>query len=452
MLEGLHVKKSPKVLVSLSIAILMLLSLIQIPDRTYAKDSLNINADAAIVVEASTGKILYAKNEDTALGIASMTKMMTEYLMFEAIKEKKITWDQEQIISEYVHQVSKDTALSNVGLEVGKPYTIRELYEALAIYSANGATIAIAEAIAGSETKFVKMMIEKAKELGLDNYNFVNSTGLNNQSLNGQHPEGTGPEDESVMSARSTAKLAAQLMKDYPEVLETSSVPTMKFRDLIGEMTNWNKMLPGLDYEYPGVDGLKTGTTDFAGRSFTGTAMRDGMRVITVVMNAKDSDGNSSDKGRFGETKKLMDYAFTNFSMKEIFPKGYEIKGHKSLPVTKGKEKSVKIHTDEPLKMLIKNGDEKSFKPVFTIDKKKMNKDGMLTAPLKKGEQIGTLGAVQEGNEDFGFLEKDYTQTVKVVTTEKVEKANWFVLMMRGVGSFFSDVWGSVTDMVKGWF
>ncbi|WP_445661529.1 D-alanyl-D-alanine carboxypeptidase family protein [Bacillus sp. FSL K6-3431] len=438
--------------IALGLAVIVMLSVIQLPERAFAETSLDVNADAAIVVEVSTGKILYAKNIDTALGIASMTKMMTEYLMFEAIKEKKISWDQEQIISEYVHQVSKDTALSNVGLEVGKPYTIRELYEALAIYSANGATIAIAEAIAGSESKFVKMMNEKAEELGLDNYNFVNSTGLNNQSLLGKHPDGTGPEDESVMSARSTAKLAAQLMKDFPEVLETSSVPTMKFRDLIGEMTNWNKMLPGLDFEYPGVDGLKTGTTDFAGRSFTGTAKRDDMRIITVVMNAKDSDGNSSDKGRFGETRKLMDYAFANFSMKEIFPKNYELKGKKSLPVTKGKEKSVKIHTEQPLQLVIKNGEEKSFNPVFTVDKKKMNKEGVLTAPLKKGEQVGTLGAVQKGNEDDGFLEKGYTQTVKVVTTEKVEKANWFVLMMRGVGGFFSDIWGSATDMVKGWF
>lgn len=438
--------------IALCLAVTMMLSMIQLPGRAFAEETLNINADAAILVEASTGKILYGKNIDTALGIASMTKMMTEYLMFEAIKDKKITWDQEQIISEYVHQISKDTALSNVGLEVGKPYTIRELYEALAIYSANGATIAIAEAIAGTESNFVKMMNEKAKELGLDNYNFVNSTGLNNQSLKGMHPEGTDPNDESVMSARSTAKLAARLMQDYPEVLETSSIPTMKFRDLIGDMTNWNKMLPTLTFEYPGVDGLKTGTTDFAGRSFTGTAKRDDFRIITVVMNAKDSEGKSSDKGRFGETKKLMDYAFANFSMKEIFPKNFEIKGQESLPVTKGKAKSVKIHTEEPLKMVIKNGEEKSYSPVFTVDKKKVNKEGLLTAPLKKGEQVGTLSAAKEESQDYGFLDKDYTQTVKVVTNEQVEKANWFVLMMRGIGGFFSDIWNSVSNTVKGWF
>ncbi|MBS4179774.1 D-alanyl-D-alanine carboxypeptidase [Bacillus sp. FJAT-49731] len=438
--------------VAFSLVTVMLLSLFQLPDRSFAKGSLDVNADAAIIVEASTGKILYAKNEDTALGIASMTKMMTEYLMFEAIKDKKLKWDQKQTISEYAHLVSIDSSLSNVGLEVGKKYTIRELYEAMAIFSANGATIAIAEAIAGSESEFVKLMNKKAKELGLKDYKFVNSSGVNNRDLKGKHPKGTGPEDENVMSARATAKLASRLMKDYPEVLETSSIPRKEFRNLIGEMKNWNQMLPSLEYEYPGVDGLKTGTTDFAGRCFTGTAERDNMRVITVVMNAKDSNGMSSDRGRFGETKKMMEYAFSNFSIKEIFPENYKIKGNESLPVIKGKEKSVKIHSQAPLKIVIKNGEEKSYKPVFTEDKKKINKHGQVTAPLKKGEQVGTLGAVYKEGKDFGYLEKSYKPTVKVITAEKAEKANWFVLMMRGVGGFFSDIWTGVSNAVKGWF
>ncbi|WP_430413685.1 serine hydrolase [Lederbergia citrea] len=444
--------RSYRMYVAFSLVTVMLLSLFQLPDRSFAKGSLDVNADAAIIVEASTGKILYAKNEDTALGIASMTKMMTEYLMFEAIKDKKLKWDQKQTISEYAHLVSIDSSLSNVGLEVGKKYTIRELYEAMAIFSANGATIAIAEAIAGSESEFVKLMNKKAKELGLKDYKFVNSSGVNNRDLKGKHPKGTGPEDENVMSARATAKLASRLMKDYPEVLETSSIPRKEFRNLIGEMKNWNQMLPSLEYEYPGVDGLKTGTTDFAGRCFTGTAERDNMRVITVVMNAKDSNGMSSDRGRFGETKKMMEYAFSNFSIKEIFPENYKIKGNESLPVIKGKEKSVKIHSQAPLKIVIKNGEEKSYKPVFTEDKKKINKHGQVTAPLKKGEQVGTLGAVYKEGKDFGYLEKSYKPTVKVITAEKAEKANWFVLMMRGVGGFFSDIWTGVSNAVKGWF
>src|SRR5690606_31997645 len=150
-------------------------------------------------------------------------------------------WEQEVIISNFISKVANTYALSNIDLADGEPYTIKELYEALAIYSANGATIAIAEAIAGTESEFVKMMNAKAKELGLDNTEFVNSTGLNNETLtdyNLEFPEGTDPNGVSVMSARSTAKLAYHLLKDYPEVLETSSVPTKELRGEV--MINWN--------------------------------------------------------------------------------------------------------------------------------------------------------------------------------------------------------------------
>ena len=128
MLEGLIVIKRMKKNVVLLLTMTLLLSLIQVPERALAEDALDINAGAAILVEASTGKILYAKNEDAALGIASMTKMMSEYLLFEAIHDKKITWDQEQTISEFVHQVSIDMSLSNVPLNAGsKVYDRRTL-------------------------------------------------------------------------------------------------------------------------------------------------------------------------------------------------------------------------------------------------------------------------------------------------------------------------------------
>lgn len=442
-------KKIP--FLALFMSLVIFTSIITVPERTSAEDALNVNADAAILVEASTGKILYAKNEDTALGIASMSKMMTEYLMFEAIKNKQISWEQEQTISDYVHQVSVDTNLSNVPLEAGKKYSIRQLYEAMAIYSANGATIAIAEAIAGSEKKFVDMMNKKAEELGLENYKFINSTGLNNKDLKGKHPEGTGPEDENIMSARAMAKLASRLMNDYPEVLETTSVPVKEFPGMPGKMKNWNWMLPSLIYGYEGVDGLKTGTTDFAGYCFTGTAKRDGLRVITVVMNAKGKNGQGEYKSRFDETKKMMDYAFTNFSVKEIYPEGYQAKGNKTVPVVNGKEKSVAIQSKSPLQVVVKNGEDKMYKPQVKIDKKKLDKEGKLAAPIKKGDKLGVLEAVYQGEDPYGYLSKSKSASVDMVTAEKVEKANWFVLMMRGIGSFFGDVWDSAAKTVKGW-
>jgi serine-type D-Ala-D-Ala carboxypeptidase (penicillin-binding protein 5/6) len=423
-------------------------------NKASADDALNINADAAIVVEAETGKVLYSKNADKVLGIASMTKIMTEYLLLEAIKEGKIKWDQEYAVSEYVWKVSQDRALSNVPLRRDGKYNIRELYEAMSIYSANGATIAIAETIAGSESNFVKMMNEKAEELGLKDYKFVNSTGLNNRDLKGSHPTG-GAEDENVMSARATAKLAQHLLQDYPEILETTAIPTKNFREGTDdeiEMDNWNWMLPSLVFGYEGVDGLKTGTTDFAGYCFTGTATRDGNRYITVVMNAKGEGDSGSYKSRFDETRKMLDYAFSNFSKEEIIAKNYQVKGQKTLPVTKGKEDSVKIQAKDAIELVVKNGEKENYKPELVLDKDKLDEDGNLTAPVKKGEKVGYLTLKSEKENGLDFLSGKGGIQVDVVAAESVEKANWFVLMMRGIGGFFGDLWGSVSSAVKGWF
>src|SRR5690606_27352388 len=292
------------------------LTTIIIPQQAKAENSLNIMADAAILVDAETGKILYEQNSEAPLGIASMTKMMTEYLLFEAIEEGRITWDQEYKVTDYTYKISQDLRLSNVPLRKDESYTIQELYEAMAIYSANAATIGIAETIAGTEGEFVRLMNEKAAEFGLKDTKFVNSTGLSNKDLMGMQPEGTGPTDENVMPASSVALLAKILLDTYPEVLETTKIPQKVFRegtDDATNMENWNSMLPGMVYEYEGVDGLKTGTTDFAGHSFTGTAKRGDTRLIAVVMKAVDSEGVGSYKARFDATRALFDFGFGQF-------------------------------------------------------------------------------------------------------------------------------------------
>ena len=206
--------------------------------------------------------------------------------------------------------------------------------KSLAIYSANASTIAIAETIAGTETEFLKLMNAKAEELGLTDYKFVNTTGLNNGHLQGMYPQGTGPQDENVMPAKSVAKLAYHLLKDHPEVLQTTSINTKYFREGTSDeikMDNWNFMLPGFVFEYQGVDGLKTGTTPFAGHCFTGTAQRNGKRLIAVVMKAVDANGVGSYKARFDATRALFDYGFNQFSVEEFVPAGYEFEDQKSL-------------------------------------------------------------------------------------------------------------------------
>ncbi|WP_338471243.1 D-alanyl-D-alanine carboxypeptidase family protein [Niallia sp. XMNu-256] len=418
------------------------------PNKTNAEenDPLGLKAEAAILVDAETGAILYEKNANVVLGVASMAKMMTEYLVLEAIEEEKITWDQKVMINEYVHKLSGAPGLSNIGLTQGEEYTVKELYEAMAIFSANAASVALAELVAGTEKNFVTKMNEKAEELGLEDYKFVNSTGLNNSSLMGNHPAG-GPDEENVMSARATAKLAYYLLKDYPEVLDTASVPVLKFRDG-REYKNFNWMLPTLVYAYPGVDGLKTGSTEFAGDGFTATAERDGKRFISVVMKT------SSKEERFAETKKLLDYAFGSFTKQEVHPENGKIKGKETLPVTKGKEDQIKIETKDAISLMMKKGKEEDFETVLTLDKKKLNDEGQLTAPIKKGDKVGTLTVKPKDGSEIEFLSKDGIKsiTVDVVAAESVEKANWFVLSMRAIGGFFGDIWGSVSSTVKGWF
>lgn len=403
---------------------------------------LDVQAGAAILVEANSGKILYQKNPDELLPIASMTKIMSEYLVHDAVAKGKIKWDQKTKVSEYAHTISQDRSLSNVPLENGGTYTVKELYEAMAIYSANGATIALAELIAGSEANFVKMMNDKAKELGLTNYKFVNCTGLTNKDLKGKQPEGTSPDEENKMSAKDCALLAQHLIKDYPETLETSKIPKKVFQEggkYPVQMDNWNWMLPGLVMQYEGVDGLKTGSTPEAGNCFTGTAERNGMRLISVVINT------NSRTARFDETKKLFDYGFTNFQTKTVYPKNSQVKGHETVHVNKAKDTDVPVQTKEKVVLPMPKGS----KDVYKTDFKAVNKE--TEAPVKKGTTLGYMTVSAKDPNDVGFLTGKSMQ-VDLVTKQDVEKANWFVRSMRSVGSFFSGIWNGTVDTVKGWF
>jgi len=438
-----------------------MIGLIQKPAAAAAP--IDINANAVILVDADTGKILYEQNSETVLGIASMTKMMTEYLLLEAVKEGKVKWDQEFTISPELSKMSHDNKLSNVPLRVGASYKVEDLYAAMAIESANAATLAIAEVVAGTEANFVKMMNEKAAQLGLKDFKFVNSTGLNNRDVAKHFPEIVGGADEeNVMSARAVAKLAYQMLKDFPEVLNTSSIPEKTFaKDTEDKfvMDNWNWMLEGYrniadrypnyqQFTYEGLDGLKTGSTNFAGYCFTGTAERDGQRFITVVM------GTKSNAERFVETKKLMDFAFNSFKKEELIPKHYQVKGSKTLPVAKGKEDSVKIYTKDAIQSVVGTDEKDQYEFVLEIDKKKLNEDGALTAPIKKGDKVGTLTIKPKEGEEANYLSEEGQKStaVDVIAANDVEKANWFILMMRGIGGFFGDIWGSVSSAVKGWF
>lgn len=409
----------------------------------------DLEAESAILVDANTGKILFAKNADKLFPPASMTKMMTEYLVWEAVEKGQISWDTTTQISDYPYSISADSTFSGIGLKQAKDYKIKDLYHAMAINSDNAATIALAELIAGSEGEFVKLMNKKGEEMGLPDFEFVNSTGIENESLGDNHPKGTDPNGVNYLSAKSAALLAYHLIHDFPKALEISSKPTVKFDGKELRNLNWMLQHDKTNFEefyYEGVDGLKTGFTDLAGYTFTGTAKKGDRRLISVVMKTK------SEAKRFEQTAKLLDYGFQKFENTEIFPAGYQLEDKSSIPVNKGKKDDVSISLAESVSLPIKPDEKDLYKITYTLDQEKLNKDGELTAPIKKGEKIGTAQIMYKADNDYGYITKDSNSTVDVVTDTSVEKSNWFMLTIGAIGDFFVDLFNTVVDWIKGLF
>lgn len=387
-----------------------------------ANNELMINAKSAIIMEASTGAVLYEMNADEALPPASMAKMMTEYLAMESIKEGKFTWD------------SKVTASKNAADVIGSGQLIAEnetlsfkdMFNAMSIYSANDASVAFAELIGGTEENFAKMMNEKAKQLGMsDKAHFISATGLSRADLKNP-PQSI--EGETKMTARDAAILAYNILKDHKEVLEFTKIPSLKLRATDKTpMINWNWMLEGNQnnanfkkFAYPGLDGLKTGSTDDAGYCFTGTAERNGMRIITVVM------GTKTEPERFNETRKLLDYGFNNFEMKPYLNAKAEIDSLKSVNIKKGVQTSVPLVTKTGMTFVVKKGAKDTD---FKLTAEPLD-ESKLVAPIKKGDPLGKVTVTYNGQE----------KTVDLIANDDVEKGSWIRLLFRSIKNFFGDM------------
>jgi D-alanyl-D-alanine carboxypeptidase (penicillin-binding protein 5/6) len=405
-----------------------------------ASPMLNLDVKSAIMIEAKTGKILYKYNENLSLPPASMTKMMTEYLVLDAIKKKKITWDQQVTVDDYGAYMGKPGG-SSVLLAKGDVHTVKELYEAMAIYSANDATVMLAQTVAGSEAEFVKLMNQKAKEFGMTQTHFATASGFPLEDLGPFAPPTSN--GDNVMSARDAAILAKELLDQHPEVLETAKIPRKMFREGTPQalkMDNWNWMLPGLVKQYQGVDGLKTGHTNAAGFCFTGTAERNGIRVITVVMGAKTF------LSRFTETAKLMDYGFGNYSMKPLLAKDAQVPGGQTVKVNKGTETEVAAVAGQEVLYPVKRGEENVYKPKAVVKE--------VTAPVQKGQVVGTIKIVGPNGKADEFLRPIDEQKAggKLVAKDEVEEAGWIRLTFRAVIGFIGDIFSSIGDMIKGLF
>lgn len=401
---------------------------------------LSVEAESALLIDFETSQVLYNQNAEDQRGIASMTKMLVEYILFEEIEAGNLNWDDEVTISDYAHAISQNYALSNVPLQQGGTYTVQELYEALAIYSANGATIALAEEMEGSEAEFVDRMRDLVESWGVEEYQLYNTTGLNNSFLEGNHYPGSDEDAENIMSAKGIATVSQQLISDYPEVLETSSIPTKTFREGTSDainMLNWNWMLEGMAHERMDVDGLKTGTTSFAGATFTGTAESEGRRLVSVVMGA--GDGFTNRGQRFEETSKLFDYGFGAFEYATIIESEMDMDEEYNIAVRNGVEEEVSLVTTESIAFYLPEGsDIADYSYTFVPNEEVVNQNGEVEAPISVGENLGQL--VVENTDDLEFLDGEAPDSVNVAAAQSIERANVFTVFSTWLREFFNGV------------
>lgn len=350
--------------------------------------SLAENAKSAIMLEASTGKIIFEKNANEKLPMASMTKMMTLLIIMENIENGNIKWSDSVITSEHAASMGG----SQIFLEVGEEMTVEELVKGICIASGNDAAVAMSEKIGGTEEEFVKLMNKKAKELQLKNTNFTNACGLDS--------------DNHYSSAHDMAIIGKELVK-YDKILEytgTYEDYLRKNTDKSFWLVNTNKLVR----YYKGVDGLKTGYTEKAGFCITTTAKKDNMRLITVVM------GEPSTKIRNAETTSMLDYGFNTYKIDTVASSKKIIASKK---VTNGIDKIANIVPKTDINILnTKLGTKRNVTYNLELS--------TISAPIKKGDSIGKIN-VMENNKII--------MTIDATTTKDINKANIFIVYYRNL-------------------
>lgn len=374
--------------------LILLLLLISIPlVKAEETEDLAPNAKSAIMIEASTGEILFQKNKDEKLAPASMTKMMSMLLIMEEIENGNLKWDEMITASEKASSMGG----SQIFLKVGEKMTVEDLLKGVAIASGNDAVVALAERIAGSEEQFVKRMNTRAKDLGLKNTNFINATGLT--------------ADNHYSSAYDMSLIAKELVK-HEKILEFTST----YEDYLRKDTKspfWLVNTNRLVRFKEGVDGLKTGFTDEAGYCLTATMKKDNMRLITVVMKEENTSKRSAD------TTKMLDYGFNIYMVQTILDEKTTIEKKK---VELGKTLTTEIVPKENITILNKKSDEqKNITYKTNISK--------ITAPVKKGDKVGTIDIIEDNT---------IISTIDATVKEDIAKANILTIYLRNLKEIIS--------------
>ena len=363
--------------------ILVICCLLQAVPLGAAGATLEVGGKSAVLMDVATGKVLYESNSHEALAPASVTKVMTMLLIMEAIDSGKIGWDDLVTASE----AAAAKGGSQIYLKVGEQMSVADMVKSIAVSSANDCACAMAEHLAGGESAFVEQMNARAKELGMNDTNFVNCTGLDDAPEAAAHKT----------SAYDIALMSRQLLGNHPDIKKFTTIWMDTVRDGAFGLANTNKMVRF----YSGCTGLKTGFTSGAGYCLSAAAERDSMELVAVVMGCETS------QDRFAACKSLLDYGFANFAL--YTP---SLQEGAAVPVTLGKSGSVGVVPAESTTLLVEKGQLSSITADIALEPS-------VSAPVSKGQRLGTV-TVRSG-------ERVLSQ-IPLVAEQGVERKTWWDL------------------------
>ena len=372
----------------LLVSVILISGLVFLPSSASAKEyGAKIDAKSAVLMDATTGEILFEQNADEPLPPASVTKVMTLLLVMEALDEQKIALDDKVVASTHASEMGG----SQIYLKAGEEMSVEDLLKSVVVSSANDAAVALAEHICGSEEAFVSEMNRRAKELGMNNTHFENTNGLDDTTEN------------HVTSARDIAIMSRELLK-HEKITEYSSIWMSTIRDGAFTLTNTNRLVRF----YPGATGLKTGSTSKAKFCISATAKRDNMHLIAVIMGAPTRDIRNE------EAKKLLDFGFANFSLYE-----YKNDSFGSIDVTGGLKDTCELGVVEFSKILDK-GAGSALKERIDIQEK-------IGAPLKAGDEVGKI---------YFEVNGEVVGETSIICKEDVAKISYLEILIRMLKSF----------------
>ncbi|GAA6236855.1 serine hydrolase [Apilactobacillus micheneri] len=390
---------------------------------------LNLQAKSALAVDAKTGQILYSKNADQALPTASMSKLLSIYVTLQAIQAHKINWDTKVKITPALHALSVNPEYANVELKAGHEYTIKQLYQA-AIYSENAGAMAMGYGVAGSTQKFALKMRQAVKDLGINDAQIYTACGLTNGEVGSLGFKDVDANAENKLSATDMAIISMNILKTYPHILKDTATNTTKFEN--NTMLNWNWMIKGRSEALPDikVDGLKTGTSDTAGACFTGTAVKNNHRVITVVMGVHHS--GQYDPSRFVETQKLLKYVYAkyhhvNLSPNQSVSEMTEGRNDGNIYVPNGKDENLSLSFADKQDVWLDNNQQFNLQKIQPLSNRKYK--GGIDAPIDKGEVVA--------NAQIKGTKYITDSSVELSASKDDDKANIFVRMWRSIMSLF---------------